>query len=890
MMHEYRYAAPVNAEVRVEKLPNGLTVLLREVRVAPVVEVQIWAGVGSADERDTERGLAHFHEHMLFKGTERRGVGEIAGAVEGAGGRINAFTSFDVTCYHATLPSDVAALGLDVLSDAVRASVFDPEEVAREVDVVLEEINRSEDEPHSVLSDALFATAYRTHPYRLPILGTPESVASFTREKVRAFYERWYTPENLVVVIAGDIDAADMLGRVEAIFGDDPRGSAERGRPEEPRQEGVRSALIARPFERACADASWPAVALPHPDAPALDLLAFILGEGDSSRLVRGVKEERGIVDRIDASCYTPRDPGLFGATWDAAPEQILPALEQIVSETERLRREPVTVEELEKAQLNFIASRAWERESVSGMARKLGSSLLHAGDIHFEDTYLERVRTITREELMATAEKWLDPNRLTVAAVLPEGEAAEVTDAGVADAIERGVAAAARRFAAPHKTTPTRPASRSGAGTSAIARRSGTPAFDIQDYRLDNGVTVHVLPRRDVPVVAARAVLLGGQLVETEATTGLSAFLASMWLRGTRAHSAGEFAARVEALAADVDGFAGKNSCGVTLDCTREQLSPVLDLFAEALLTPGFEPEEIERERRETLAALARREDRLGSRVFDLFSQAHYRAHPYRFPVAGTPQTVARFERADLVAHQARLVQAGNLVVSVVGDVDPDEAAAQVAQRFASLEGDARVEDGLAAVETAPSEPREAFEFKDRAQAHLVLGFRGLTIDDPDRDAIEVLSQLLAGQGGRLFLELRDRRGLAYTVSALNIEGVAPGFFAVYMGTSPEKYEEALGGIRDELARVREIAPDPLELDRARRYLIGNHAIDQQRSSGRALQIALDSRYGLGPAADADYTERIAAVSGDDILRVAQRVLDPRVATLAAIRPATDG
>ena len=876
-------------EVSLEVLPNGLTVLLCPTRLAPVFEFQLWARVGSADERDDERGVAHFHEHMLFKGTERRGVGEIAGAVEGAGGRINAFTSFDVTCYHATLPSDFAALGLDVLSDAVRASVFDPEEVAREVDVVLEEINRSEDEPHSVLSDALFAAAYPTHPYGLPILGTPESVASFTREKVRAFYKRWYTPENLVVVVVGDIDAADILGKVEAIFGDDARGDAVRARPEEPPQEGVRSALLARPFERACADASWPVVALPHPDAPALDLLAFILGEGDSSRLVRGVKEERGIVDRIDASCYTPRDPGLFGATWDADANQILPALEQIVMETERLRREPVSVEELEKAQLNFIASRAWERESVSGMARKLGSSLLHAGDIDFEDTYLERVRNMTREDLMAAADKWLDPNRLTVAAVLPEGQADPITEAGVADAIERGVAAAARRLAPPRKIALSHPEPSQATGGAAIAHRKGAAAFDIQDYKLDNGVTVHVLPRRDVPVVAARAVLLGGQLVETESTTGLSAFLASMWLRGTRAHSAGEFAARVEALAADIDGFAGKNSCGVTLDCTREQFSPVLDLFAEALLTPGFELEEIERERRETLAALARREDRLSSRVFDLFSQTHYRAHPYRFPVAGTPETVARFERADLVAHQERLVQADNLVVSVVGDIDPDEAAAQVARRFGSLAGGAAVENRIAEVEAAPTEPREAFELKDRAQAHLVLGFRGLTIDDPDREVIEVLSQLLAGQGGRLFLELRDKRGLAYTVSALNIEGVAPGFFAVYMGTSPEKYEEALGGIRAELHRIREMAPDPTELDRARRYLIGNHAIDQQRSSGRALQIALDSRYGLGPAADADYTERVAAVSGDDILRVAQRILDPGVATLAAIRPAGD-
>lgn len=857
--------APVDADVRVEQLPNGLTVLLRETRLAPVAEVQIWADVGSADELDHERGLAHFHEHMLFKGTERRGVGEIAGAIEGAGGRINAFTSFDVTCYHATVPSDVVGLGLDVLSDAVRASIFDPDEVAREVGVVLEEISRSEDDPHHVLSDALFAAVYRAHPYGLPILGTAESVSSFTRERVRAFYEKWYTARNLVVVATGDIDGDAVLEQVHTIFGDAPAGEAIRQRPVEPRQAEMRTALEARPFERACVDASWPVVPFQHLDSAPLDLLAFILGEGDSSRLVRRVKEESGLVDRIDASCYTPRDPGLFGVTLDGETDDVCAALEHVIRETERVRRELVTEEELEKARRNFLASKAWERESVSGMARKLGSGHLLTGDPMYEEIYLEQVRNTTREDLLRVAESWLAPEHLTVAAVLPEAEASGITHETIAAAIESGVASTQRRFTAP---------------------RRAAPSEALQSYVLDNGAQLHVLPRRDVPVIAARAALLGGQLVEQESDAGITAFLASMWLRGTESRSSAEFANRIESLASDVDGFSGRNSCGVTLDCTTEQFEPVLELFAEALTCPAFAEDEIERERRDTLAALARREDRLSARVFDLFSKAHYASHPYRLPIVGTTENVTRFDRDALIAHQARLVQANNLVVTVVGDVDPDEAAAAVSQQLAALPGGARIEDQLAPDEAAPTERRESIERKDRSQAHLVLGFRGVTLRDPDRDVLEVLSQVLAGQGGRLFLELRDRRSLAYTVSAMNVEGLAPGFFAVYMGTSPERYDEALTGIRDELARVVDQAPVAEELDRARRYLIGNHAIDQQRSSGRALQIALDARYGLGPMADAGYPARIAAVTADDVLRVAQRILVPEHATLAAIRP----
>ncbi|MBW2287295.1 MAG: insulinase family protein, partial [Deltaproteobacteria bacterium] len=238
-------------DIRSEVLPNGLTVLLQPSHLAPVAEVQIWVNVGSGDERAHESGLAHFHEHMLFKGTARRGVGEVAGEVEGAGGHINAYTSLDVTVYHATLPAAEIATGIDVLSDAVLNSSFEPVEIEREIEVVLEEIRRDQDSPSQVLSEAVFGEAYRVHPYRLPVIGTPESVASFDRDRVRAFFERWYRADNLSVVAVGDFEAEAVLDRVRAAFANAEPGAARRERPKEPVQSGLRSGVWARPFERA---------------------------------------------------------------------------------------------------------------------------------------------------------------------------------------------------------------------------------------------------------------------------------------------------------------------------------------------------------------------------------------------------------------------------------------------------------------------------------------------------------------------------------------------------------------------------------------------------------------------------------------------------------------
>jgi len=853
-----------HSDIRCEVLPNGLSVLLCEAHLAPVVELQIWANVGSADERPDEAGLAHFHEHMLFKGSERRGLGEIAGEIEGAGGRINAYTSLDVTVYHATLPAARFATGVDVLSDAVLHSTFDPVEISREIEVVLEEVRRAQDSPGQVLSEAVFAEAYRVHPYRSPILGTAESVAGFDRDRVQAFFRRWYRPDNLTFVAVGDFEAPHILEAVRAAFAGAEPGAAKRERPKEPVQSGLRSGVWTRPFERVNIELAYPSLDLGHADGAYLDLLAFILGGCESSRLVLRVKEREGAADRIDAASYTPLDPGLSSVTIETDVERAAQAIEATVREVERLRCESVSAEELERARANFLASEHFERESVTGIAYKLGGFHVTAGDYRSEARYLARVRSATAADLNRVAREYFLPERLTVGAVLSEDTACELDDARIAAAVSSGVASNARTFAVPR----------------AIEQRA-----DIHSYALRNGARLHVIPRREVPVVAARAAFLGGLLSEDAETSGLTHFLTSMWLRGTRSHSTADFARAAESLAAEIDGFCGRSSLGATLETPVEGLEPALALFAEILLEPAFDPAEIERERSDTLAAIERREDRLGQMAFLLFAETHFRSHPYRQSLLGTAESVAVFDAEQVAGHHSRLVSAPNLSLAIAGDVDPDEIALRVSTQLAGLPAGA-FEAPSPPAEEPPREIREAEIRKDRAQAHLVIGFRGLSVYDDDRFGLEVIAQLLTGQGGRLFLGLRDRRGLAYAVNAVNLEGVAPGYFAVYIATAPEKLDEARSGLLEELDQLLQDPPNAGELERAKRHLIGSHAIGQQRNAAHAALAALDGLYGLGPDAMRRYPDRIEAISRDDIQRTAHRIIDLDAYTLAVIRP----
>jgi len=859
-----------NAPTLLKTLPNGLTLLLREARNAPVAELQFWIRVGAADERPGEEGLAHFHEHMLFKGTQRRGVGEIAGEIESVGGQINAFTSFDVTVYHVTLPSDALPTGLDVLADAFRFSSFDPTEIEREVEVVLEEIRRAQDTPEDVLGDALFSTVYSNHPYGRPILGPPENVATFDRKKLVAFFSRWYRPYNLTIVGVGDFDARQFARRIERTFaGGTLKGPKKPNkRAKEATQKALRSKLLTRPFERAHLEIAFPCVGFDHPDAPLLDLLAYILGEGDSSRLVRELKERDGLVDQIHASCYTPRDPGIFGISAVLDPAHCEDTIRAMASHAQRLGRERVRDEELERARINFLSSLYFELESVSGTAGKLGNFQVLCGDYRAEARYLNAIRTANPNALREAARRYLRPERMNVVAVLPE-TSGQLDHESVIALVE--------------KVQHERPL------VQALPKRKAhaTAASKIVSHTLSNGAQLHVWPRHDIPVVAVRAAFKGGLLAETDASTqaGMSLFLSRMWTRGTVEHDAAAFARKVEGLAAEIEGFSGLSSTGLALDVPTASFAPALDLFAQALCSPTFSTEEIKRERREILGALVQRKDNLAALTFDLFRQELFREHPYGRPLLGTREVIRTLSTRALAGHHARIVTARNTVIAVAGDIDPEFVAEELSARLAALPS-----HEPAALSPAPTnfahETKRVTRRKHREQAHLVIGFPGVCVNDPDRFALEVLCQLLAGQGGRLFVELRDKHSLAYALNAVNVEGLSPGYFAVYIATAPQKLTRAEHGIFTELTRILE-NPIPLpELERAKRCLIGGFAISQQRSATRAGQMALDALYGLSVEESLRYPEQIRSIGAEELKRVATRIFRMKAATIASIRP----
>ncbi len=840
----------------VTELPSGLKVLVQENHASKVVAIQVWVRVGSADETEDEAGLAHVHEHMLFKGTERRAVGAIAAEIEAAGGDINAWTSFDQTVYHVTMASRDFDTGLDILADAVQHSSFDAEELAKELEVVLEEVRRGNDMPSRVVSQNLFANAFKAHPYRRPVIGYVDTVKSFTREKILGFYKRWYQPQNMCLVVVGDVDGKKVIDRAGELFSTNGDGAAATRQPREsePAQSGLRVVRATKDVQETHLNVAWHGPAIRHEDTPALDVLTILLGSGESSRLYRRVKRDQQLVNDCYAYAYTPQDPGLVMLGANIHGDGVEAAFSAMLKEAFALRQEPPTAAEVNKAKTILLADAVYQKETVQGIARKIGFFELVAGDPGFEETYYAGVRKVTADDVRAVAERYLTPDGMTVSVLLPESNPDAMSEETVASLVQSVDAEA---------------------DSTKRMHRFELGAEQVAKITLANGATLLVREDRAVPLVSVRAAACGGVLSEDASNNGVTHLTGELLVRGTQQYTAEQISEMMDATASGITGVSGRNSLGIRGDFLAESWDSGLDVFMSCLLEPAFAPEEIERERKTQIEDIASRQDSMSAVAFERFTETLWKSHPYRLPLMGKKASVESLTVEQIRDAYRTQLRPDRLTIAVVGAVDVPDTVDRFQRTIGAAKAHADARDiVLPPVEAPPESPRETSVAKNREQAHIVIGFPGIDIYDDRRWPVEVLTSVLAGQGGRLFLELRDKLSLAYSVTALSQEGRAPGYFGVYMGTAQSKLATAREGLQAELQKVLDGGVLDEEVERSKRYLVGTHEIALQRASARAGTMALNETYNLGWDDHLQYAARIEAVTAAKVHEVARDLI----------------
>ncbi len=559
---------------RLTTLENGLIIITREDHSAPVVSAQAWCQTGSISEgKWLGAGLSHVLEHMLFKGTTTRPGSRIDQEVQAAGGYMNAYTSFDRTVYHINVPNTGGSIAVDILCDITQNATLPPDELAKELDVIRREMDMSHDDPSRRAGRRLFECAFTRSPYRYTIIGYPDIFNTLQPADIHAYYRDRYVPNNLFFVVTGDMKSDEVIEQIRRAFA---QNKSKALQPlvlaAEPRQTSPREVIEEAPIELGYFHIAWHIPDLRHPDAPALDILAALLGSGRSSRLFREVREKKGLVTSADAWTYSPGEQGLFGISAATSGGKFVAAREALLLEVERVKKVPAPQRELAKVIKQFLASTLSTRKTMQGQAQDMGGSWMAANDLNFSERYLAAARKVTPATLQRVARTYLAASNRTLYALLPTGTAPKSSE------------------------------------TSQVSTES-----TVHKIEFPNGLRLLVKERdHRLPFVEMRAVFQGGVLAESPQNNGLTQLVAKMLLQGTRRRSAEQIAVAIESVGGSVESFGGNNSFGVNAEVLSSDFRIGFDVFSDVLLNPSFPAAAFERERGIQLELIRAQRDHL--------------------------------------------------------------------------------------------------------------------------------------------------------------------------------------------------------------------------------------------------------------------------------------
>lgn len=852
------------------QLKNGMNVLLVESHKSPVLSIQMWVKTGSADEKKGEEGISHFIEHLVFKGSRRFKVGEIAAAVEGAGGELNAYTSFDQTVFYVTISKEFQRVGMEVIAEMMGFPGFDENEINNEREVVIEEIKRSNDSPHRQASKLLFSTVYKKHPYGTPVIGFPDNISTVSRDTLVDYFNGRYNPKNMTLVIAGDFKQPDMKKQVDEFFG--PFKTNKFRVVKRPKQFAPKnSAVIVEkaPFNESIVHIAFPIPDAAHKDIAALEVFALILGQGDSSRLNQRLRMNEHLVNYAGSSVFVARDPGFMAISMSLNEKDFEPALKALQEEILKAFAEPPSDQEIKKALTNLASEQFYSQETVDGLARNFG----HYQDL-FDDPghfaiFLKQVEKLTGREIIKRAKKYIDTNGVTFVVMSPADKAA------IEPLAKDWVKTFRKKLKSTKIKTPKKV--KKSKKVSFVMKKPKAAKGAVEKWTLNNGVTVITRPNFDTPVISIRCASLGGSRIETKESQGATELLSRVWTAGAGVLSEKDLNQKIDEMAASLGAFGGRNSEGLSMTCLRPFMDEMLDLFFLTLKEPMFESAAVAREIKAMHEQVKLREDNPSQLCILEFMKAMFGNHPYGRDPYGDPGSISRLNQT-VVRHAFR--QKTGLTIVASGAFEAKELRQKIEKELAGINF-GPLEFKKFPLQYPKKEIRKFLASK-KEQSHIVMGFPGLDLRDSSRYTMQVMQAILAGQGGRLFFELRDKASLAYSVAPLRMEGIEGGYFGAYIGCSPEKSGKALEMMNVEFQKLVETKVSGEELARAQRYLIGKHDIELQRNSNLTSAMLFDHIYGVDYMETFHFADRVREVTADSVRALAAHIFSaPPVVSL---------
>lgn len=854
-------------------LANGLTLLLKQVKTAPVATLQVWYRVGSQNERPGITGISHQLEHLLFKGTVKRPI-QFGRLFSALGSNSNAFTSYDMTAYYGTVGADKLDALLELESDRMVNTVAGEAELKSERTVVLSELDGGNNNPGTRLYRAVMRAAFPKSSYGWTVIGDRQDVENYTVEDIQAYYRRFYRPDNATVVVVGDFEPKAVISKVEATFGKIPR-------PSEPLPKPFATApgksipssyevVLREPGSVPLLQVVYPNLPrLIDPDVPALDLLDTILTSGKSSRLYQSLVQT-GIASNVNGSASTMLNQGwyLFSAT-PAQGKSLEEVLAQFTQEVQKLQQQPVSEMELSRAKNQAIANYILSNRDIGSQAQQLGYNQIVAGDYRFSDRYLTKLNQVTAAEIQRVANIYFQSDRRVVGKFEPTQVTAQAANSDNPLAIQH------------QGYSPNRPVDpeevRRYLPASAFKGNPVVNPIKPESFTLDNGLQVLLVNDRSTPTVVLNGSIKAGTGLDSAPQAGTAGLVAQAILTGTKTQNALAIANSLEQKGARLSFSANREGVNIRGIALSQDLSLLLGQLADVIQNATFPSEEVELLRQRNLVALKSELDSPRSVARREFQQLVFPVgHPYH-PMR-TPETLKKISRQDLLNFYQTYYHPERTTLTLTGDFEPATVKRLLNQYLGKwARGTAPVEVDYPPVSLAPSQQKQVL-LPGKTQAVTIMGHPAIKRSDRRYHAALVLNQVLGGDtlSSRLGTELRDRQGLTYGVYSGFQVGKQLGTFVIQMQTSIPDRERAIAAALQIFRQVQQQGITAAEFQAAKTSLINSFPVELASPDQIAASFLQDQLLGLPPGDFYTFPSKIAALSLAEVNQAAQELLLP--------------
>ncbi len=845
-----------------KKLKNQLNTLFIDAPGSTSASVQIWFQAGSALEKDGDHGIAHFLEHMFFKGTKKRPGSKIAFDVESFGGEINAFTSFDYTCYYINTPINHLQETTHILMDMVSNPEFKEEELIPERGVVFEEFRRSIDNPNQYgfgkLQSAIF-----TKGYQHQILGNEKSILSFDRNQLMNFRDAHYNITNSLLVVAGDLK---HQAEIEKIIESYTLAQGPKSEFPDFTLKATESCEVHSKEVRMCAlHLCIQAPEFESLDAAVEDLAVNSLGHGETSRLYRSLVIESGLCNHVSGSTMFMNKGGAHFIKLSFPFENIDKVLTEFKKVIIEACRQGLHKDEVQKIKNQYVASKVYDLESIESFAFSLGHSYAQTGNVKAEEEFIHRIKRVTVDQINQSLPKLFGKN-VHISLQIPKGES------------EKSSAEKCKKFQKELKTSLKSMKSKT---QDRLTFKIDKSKYDeqVRVVTLKNGVKLLHRYNPMAPTFVMQAYIRGGLTDETKKTSGLYHQLTACFNKGYAKMNYQKLKQDLENKSASFTSFAGKNAHGLNMHGQTEHFDELATHFCGTLLTPSFPQKHITLEKKLTLRSIeAQKEDPVRC-CFKKVSEVFFKDHPYSLSLLGEESVIKKITRKNIQDLHAKNLKNSPILISYCGEQSLEEVLGVLTPLLAPLKPRAEKKIVFKKIKSATGEEHKIFF--DREQTQIFYGIPCGNITAKDHVALKMLTAHLSGQSSELFVDVRDRKGLCYTAQPVHFSALEGGYWGIYMASGHDKVEAACEAIESLLARISNGGISKVEFERIKVMIEGQNLINVQTNEDFANIYSVPVLQGQGLDYYHETNKKVHELTYEKFQAEISRVLKKKFSTI---------